>query len=120
MQRVGVGDAVRRQSRPPLPRRVRGAVTDYEVRIEVLPEGTAGQHSSQREAGGVLRIDKHLNADARWQVFFHELVHKWETETGFKVRETETDGEQDSDADRLATAIYADFRRNGWKLPGEK
>lgn len=102
---------------PALPRRVLGAVADYDVVLvspDQLPEGAVGLHSGTGRSGARMAVSEDMNPDHRWQVFFHELVHKWELEGGFQLK----DDDGDSDTDRLATAIYADFKRNGWTLPG--
>jgi hypothetical protein len=53
--------------------------------------------------------------EVRWQVFFHELLHLAEHHMGMKLK----DDPDDSDIDRLATALYDLFLRNKWKLPGQ-
>ncbi len=100
---------------PPLPRRIKGAVCDYKVTLGTQDETNSGEHVVT-EAGAEIRVASTLEPNNKLQVFFHELLHKWEREGGFKLK----DEDEDSDVDRLATAIYADFRRNNWKLPGEK
>ena len=101
---------------PRLPRRVRGAITDYRVTCKLEDDSNAGEHNASSADGAEIRVSPTLNEDTQWHVWWHEMVHKWELEGGFKLK----DEDNDSDVDRLATAIHADWRRNNWKLPGEK
>ena len=96
---------------PPLPKHVKGLLCDYDVINEVLDETNAGEHRLTKD-GGEIRVTSILPPGMRWQTFGHELVHKWESEAGIKLKEDVVD--------RLASAMIADFIRNKWKLPGEK
>ena len=101
---------------PPFPKFVKGAVADYSVLNHTSETANAGEHDYGSLDGPAIRVGTNLNDNYRWHTFIHELIHKWEVEGGFKL----DDEDGDSDVDRLAVALFADFLRNGWKLPGEK
>ena len=100
---------------PPLPKVVKGAVSDYAV-TEGTQDSTNAGEKVITENNAELRITTAIPIEMRWQTFFHELIHKWEEEGEFKLKDTPGN----SDVNRLATAMFADYKRNDWKLPGEK
>jgi len=97
-----------------LPKKVKGAICDYKVTLGTQDQSNAGE-CVLTEHGGEIRVTSNLPPPYQWQTFLHELIHKWELEGGFTLK----DNPGDSDVDRLATAICADFVRNGWRFPGE-
>lgn len=99
---------------PPLPRKVKGAVSDYAVTRDLTDQANAGECVITPK-GCEIRVTKVLPPGCTWQTFLHELIHKWEHESHITPLK---DRDDDSDVDRLATAILADFLRNGWTLPG--
>jgi len=98
---------------PPLPKNVKGALQTYRVVTGTIDGTNAGEHEISR-IGCELRVTALLPLAHQWHAFLHELVHKWEMEGGFLMK----DEPGDSDVDRLAMAMCADFIRNGWTLPG--
>ena len=98
---------------PPIPNKVKGALCLYKVTHGTQDQSNAGECITT-EAGCELRVTTALPIELRWQTFLHELVHKWEAEGGFLLK----DIPGDSDVDRIATAMLADFIRNNWTLPG--
>ena len=98
---------------PPLLKRVKGAVCDYKVVLGGTDETNAGE-CVLTPTHGEIRISPVYPLEYQWQTFFHEWIHKLEEEGGFKLK----DDPGDSDVNRLATAIFADYRRNRWTLPG--
>jgi hypothetical protein len=99
---------------PKLPRKIKGSVIDYTVSIGTADVTMAGECVLTVD-GAELRVSNAYPIEYQWQTLFHELVHKWEREGGIKLK----DEDDNSEVDRLATAIFADFIRNGWPLPGE-
>jgi len=99
---------------PSLPKRVKGAITNYRV-VLLRHKSRAGRHHPMRKRGAVIEVNPNMNRGSMWQAWWHEMVHKWEMECGFSLK----DKDGDSDVDRIATAIHADFLRNKWKLPGQ-
>lgn len=102
---------------PELPTRVKGDIADYRIVRDTQDQTNAGEHIISPKLGCEIRITSVLPLTHQWQTFFHEILHKWEQEAGVKSIKDEP---EDSDVDRLARAMLADFLRNGWKLPGEE
>jgi len=98
---------------PPLPKKVKGAIIDYVVTLGTVDPSLAGECALNTK-GAALRISDAYPPEYQWQTFIHEWLHKIEREAGVSLK----DDEGDSDVDRLATAIVADFLRNKWTLPG--
>lgn len=98
---------------PPLPKRIKGLLGIYRVVVGTQDQSNAGE-CVITERGAEIRVTSALPPMLQWQALVHELVHKWEFEGGFVLKDTPGD----SDVDRLAMAITADFIRNGWVLPG--
>ena len=98
---------------PPLPKRVKGLLCPYRVVIGTQDQSNAGE-CVILERSAEIRVTSILPPPLQWQVFFHEMIHKWEMEGGLLLK----DIPGDSDVDRLGTAITADFIRNNWTLPG--
>jgi len=99
---------------PPLPRKVKGSISDYKVTRKTVDHTNAGE-CVITEGGCELRITRAVDPGNQWQTFIHELIHKWEHE-GVVTPLRDVPG--DSDVDRLAFAILSDFLRNNWTLPG--
>jgi hypothetical protein len=89
-------------------------VFDFAVTIGTQDEANCGE-ITVTEDGGEIRV-RSASRTLQWPVMFHELTHKWEREAGIKLRDEDAPR---NEVDRFAMAMYADFLRNDWKLPGE-
>lgn len=97
-----------------LPPKIKGLYIDYKLVYGTADLSNAGECVITNK-GAEIRIAEVLPIQLRWETWFHEWWHKIEREAGVKLK----DDEDNPEADRVAAAIFADFLRNGWKLPGE-
>ena len=99
---------------PPLPSKVKGLFLDYTVTFGTADLNNAGECVLTKK-GAEIRIHEGLAPELEWVTWFHEWFHKIEHEAGVRLK----DDDDNNEVDRVAAAIFADFLRNGWKLPGE-
>lgn len=101
---------------PDLPKKVKGALVDFRVYLErPKTDGAAAAFENGDVELPVIRVSPRLCKEFQWQAFFHELIHACELEQGLNFK----DDAENSDVDKLATALTGMFFRNNWSLPGE-
>jgi len=105
-----------RREWPRLPRKVKSTFVDVPVTLEERfdDDSILGLFSSAPRPVTIKILDR-LPEHTRWEVFFHELLHLVESESGVELR----DDPADNDVDRFSRALLALWVRNGWSLPGE-
>ena len=97
---------------PQIPKTIKGLISEYKVLNQTTDLANAGEHDP---VNFEIRVNRPGSPYHEWEVFFHELLHKWLTEAGVKMSDTD----ESPDVDRLSCAILGDSLRNNWKLPGE-
>ena len=109
--------AKKTQSIPDLPEKVETLYGPYAVlQVDLgTQESMTMDGETHHRARTVSITTRDSTIEVRWQVFFHELLHLAEHHMGMKLK----DDPDDSDIDRLATALYDIFLRNNWTLPGQ-
>ena len=97
---------------PPIPKSIKGLTSDYKVTSHTQDLANAGEHDPVHFE---IRVNRPGNLNHEWEVFMHELLHKWLNEASVKMFDTD----ETPDVDRLSCSILGDFLRNNWRLPGE-
>ena len=101
---------------PPLPRKVKGLVSDYRVAMErPVSDGAAAGFENDGNGNPIIRVSPNLSPPYMWQAFYHELIHAAEFEQGLNLPDTS----KNPVVDKLALSLTGFWLRNRWVLPGE-